>query len=405
MTTFTREDMIQNNKDILNAIKTKLTDTSIIESTLIGKTNSNGAVQISGANAKTQYDSLQIAFNTLSNNVMLEEAGIPGLQLGYTQLKDTDLSCVYGSKAMYSSSRSFTSELGATNLNTFIYPLLSSVLKIFKTSTYTSLPNNQRAFRIEPTFVPNLKSNFINSPCGCEDIALYSVSDSAGQDFMIFALKNPTGSSKTFAFDYNGSAYTTYSRLVVSQYIPSITDSLIYAGNSFTISLNTLADITSSTSITDRTVNITIPAGFSSIIVFQSAVKYFTTNFAARDAYIRNIKTNLEAQGIVQNSNIMEIFRRVIEGKRINKNINFTDLALVEDVFKYKCGSLTPNYATNNAALTALELPGNQYYNTTTSSVKIVLSEFSNNAAAIAGGLVVGDVYYNTTTSEETLVV
>jgi hypothetical protein len=401
------ENLEQKNARIL-AIDTKLEDPAILEAMVLGKMNVDGTVKIAeGSDVTTQVNSLSAERDALYSEMSTGQANLPMLQKGYTQLKATHLSTVWGNRAMQSGAgnRSYTSELGAPNTSTFIYALLSSVLKIYKTSALASLPDAQRVFKIDPSFIPNAKTNFINNPSGCDDVFLYTVTDNAGQDFMIFALQNTSGTNKTFAFDFNGSAYTTNSRLGVFQYTPSLTDAAIYAGGVYTIAGTSIADFTSSASTTNRTTNITVEAGKSSIIVFYSSIKYITTNTAGRDSFIRNIKTNLEAQGLTQNTNIMEIFRRVIEGQRINRTIDFTDLTSVEDVFKYRCGSLIPNYTTNATALAGSEANGNTYYNTTEKALKIVLPEFANNAAALAGGLYIGDVYYNTTLVNEALVV
>lgn len=399
--------IITNKKEIYDAIITELKDATLIEATVVGQTNPSGQVTVSGASAKTQYDALELKANTLANEVSQLESALPVLQMGYTQLKDSDLSFVWGCRSVQSSTsnRSYTTELGSPNTSTFIDAMLSSILKIYKNSANVLLPSAQRGFKIDPAFVPSAKTDFINNPTGCDDVFLYSNTDYAGQDFMVFALKNDTGSNKTFAFDFNGSAYTTNTLLNVWQYTPNASDNAIYAGGAFTLTKTSLFNITSSSSTTDRTVNITIANGFSSIIIFQSCVKYITTNTAGRDSFVRNIKTNLEGQGLKQNANIMEIFRRVIEGKRINSVTNFNQLNILDDIFKLRCGSLIPNYATNNAALAGSEMAGNTYYNTTSKSLKIVLLEFANNAAALAGGLTAGMLYYNTTLVDEAIVV
>ena len=399
---------LQAKSDRLVAIDTKLQDPTIIEATVIGKMNAAGDIKIvEEDSATTQYDSLVLKRNTLQNEVLLESSALSSLQNGYTQLKKNDISAVYGCRSLQNStsSRSYTTELGTPNTSTFMYALLSSVIKVFKNSVGASLPHHQRTFKIDPRFIPNVKSDFINPPVGCDDVFLYSNADYAGQDFMIFAFKNTTGSSKTFAFDYNGSAYSTYSRTGVFQFTPSIDDAAIYAGTPFTLTGTSLVDTTSSQSTTDRTVNITLASGFSTIIVFYSAIRYITTNTAGRDFYIRNLKTNVEAQGLQQNTDIMAIFDRAIKGQKINNSVDFTQLNSLENVFKYRVGNIIPNYATNALALAGHEAGGNLYYNTTTSSVKTVLFAFANNAAALTGGLVAGDLYFNTTTSSETLVV
>lgn len=408
MPILTLQDKLNAKSEIANKIKDQLVVAENVNATIVGKMNAAETIKVvEEVSAETQYNAMFDKYNALANEVVLEASSLSALQNGYTQLKKNDISTVYGCRSIQNStgSRSYTTELGAPNTSTFMYALLSSVIKVFKNSVGASLPNNQRAFKIDPTFIPNVKSNFINPPAGCEDVVLYSNTDYAGQDFMIFALKNISGTSKTFAFDFNGSAYSTYSRTGVFQFTPSINDASIYAGNPFTLNGTSLIDVTGANSTTDRTVNVTISAGFSSIIIFYSSIKYVATGFAGRDYFIRNLKTNVEAQGLQQNTDIMAIFDRVIKGQRINKSVDFTQLNSVEDIFKYRVGNIIPNYEDNAAALAANEAEGNLYYNTTTSSVKTVLFAFADNAAALAGGLVAGDLYYNTTYNWETLVV
>lgn len=407
MPILTLQDKLNAKSEIANKIKDQLVVAENVNATIVGKMNAAETIKVvEELSAQTQYNAMFDKYNALAAEVVLESSALSSLQNGYTQLKKNDISAVYGCRSLQNStgSRSYTTELGAPNTTTFMYALASSVLKVYKSSTGVSLPANQRAFKIDPRFIPNVKSNFINPPVGCDDVFLYSNTDYAGQDFMIFAFKNTTGSSKTFAFDYNASAYSTYSRAGVFQFTPSINDASIYAGTPFTLTGTSLADTTSLASTTDRTVNITLASGFSTIIIFYSSIKYVTTNTAGRDFYIRNLKTNIEAQGLQQNTDIMAIFNRAINGQKINNSVNFTQLNSLEDVFRYRVGNIIPNYADNASALAGNEAEGNLYYNTTTSSVKTVLFEFADNASALAGGLVVGDLYFNTTFWTEILV-
>ena len=408
MPILTLQDKLNAKSEIANKIKDQLAVAENVNATIVGKMNAAETIKVvEELSAQTQYNAMFDKYNALAAEVVLEASSLSALQNGYTQLKKNDISTVYGCRSIGNATngRSYTTELGTPNTSTFMYALLSSVIKVFKSSTGASLPASQRAFKLDPQFIPNVKSNFINPPAGCDDVVLYSNTDYTGQDFMIFALKNISGTSKTFAFDFNGSGYSTYSRTGVFQFTPSVTDASIYAGNPWTLNGTSLIDISGSTSATDRTVNITIPAGFSSIIIFYSSIRYIAAGFGGRDYFIRNLKTNIEAQGLQQNTDIMAIFDRAIKGQRINNSVDFTQLNSVEDIFKYRVGNIIPNYATNALALAGNEAEGNLYYNTTTNSVKTVLFAFTNNTSALAGGLVAGDLYYNTTTNLETLVV
>jgi len=334
---------------------------------------------------------------------------------------------IFGTKSLSNTTgqRTMTSEWGTMNLQKFNENLLALICNFNEpdTSYTTPIPFAETGFKENVELAQNVKKPRIDFPKKLGSLWENSLSDYMGQNFMIFAFKNTDASPQNFDFKFRGLAYTTYSRMVVNIFTPNNTNANrgSITGTSFT---NLHDDTSEITTATQYTVNVTIPADTSIILIFQTADKYVTTSTGGRDMCVEdfdlifnnvNIKPDLDIiQNIIRSFhklpinlltpslvNISELWSKIIT-PTVLQNASESD-----DVNAVATKSLTSEriYATNNAALVSGLTVGSVYYNTTDFVIDIVLPEFVDNAAAITGGRIAGQPYWNTTSGSKVLVV
>lgn len=278
-----------------------------------------------------------------------------------------------------SSSFSWSSDFNYSYSQEWNEKLLALICGIEKmpTAYTTDFSTQYKAFvegyepRLHYSVSPNCWSPGLISETREYDGSSYSYSN---KPFIVFAIKNTSGSDITTTLDMYYSAYGSYSAASIGVFTPNDTNANRTSINGY--SFSSVWQYTSSGYSNSGAQNIVVPANKSVIVVCISSKYNYTSYTNVYQLALKDLATTFSDAALVPDIEIMTNMENAYHGRYTS---SFDHLA--------KLWTITP--PTN---------PASQIVNG-------LVPEYADNAAAVTAGLAVGKVYTNSTTKALSVVV